>query len=223
MQQGTGVAVGTVGTAPATSSMTSPAGGMVSPEYVASQEQLFYLSEKMLAFSSDDFNIKDISGHTVFKVDAALLSIKGARALTDAFKHTILTMQHKLLGAGTWSILRGNASTNETLAVVKKPHGLGKMLSSSHQGPVVTVHFSHTMALGTHAQPDMVITGDVMGKGYTITQGSTLVAEVSRALALNTSKFKLSGKDAYAVKVAAGHDCAFVLALAVIIDELYHD
>ena len=58
--------------------------------------QLFYLSEKMLSFGKDDFNIKDISGHTVFKVDASLLSIKGARALTDATKRTILTMQHKV-------------------------------------------------------------------------------------------------------------------------------
>lgn len=58
--------------------------------------QLFYLSEKMLSFGKDDFTIKDINGHTVFKVDASLLSMKGARALTDAARHTILTMQHKV-------------------------------------------------------------------------------------------------------------------------------
>lgn len=46
---------------------------------------------------------------------------------------------------------------------------------------------------------------------------------MSRALALSTSKFKLGGKDAYAVRVLPGVDCTFILALAVIIDELFHD
>ena len=54
----------------------------------------------MLSIGKDDFNIKDMTGHTVFKVDAALLSIRGARALTDAQKHTILTMQHKVVNIG---------------------------------------------------------------------------------------------------------------------------
>ncbi|KAK9821511.1 hypothetical protein WJX74_005491 [Apatococcus lobatus] len=198
--------------------------GAHSPEYTASQEQLFYMSEKMLSFGKDDFNIKDINGHTVFKVDASLLSMKGARALTDAAKHTILTLQHKLIGSGTWEIYRGNGSTGEKIAIIKKPHGLGKMASGhQHQGPVVGVHFASHAVGGGSINPDMVVVGDVMGKGYTILQGSTMVAEVSRALAVSTSKFKLGGKDAYAVRVLPGVDCTFILALAVIVDELFHD
>lgn len=90
----------------------------------------------------------------------------------------------QLLGSGTWEIYRGNGSTGEKLAIVKKPHGLGKLASGTHhQGPVVGVHFASHKAAGGSIHPDMTIVGDVMGKGYQILQGSSMVAEVSlRAL-----------------------------------------
>lgn len=86
----------------------------------------------------------------------------------------------QLLGSGTWEIYRGNGSTGEKLAIVKKPHGLGKLASGTqHQGPVVNVHFASHKAAGGSIHPDMTIVGDVMGKGYQILQGSSMVAEVN--------------------------------------------
>ena len=47
--------------------------------------------------------------------------------------------------------------------------------------------------------------------------------QISRKLAQESSSVKLTGKDSYAVKVSPGTDHAFVLALVVIVDELFHD
>ena len=85
----------------------------------------------------------------------------------------------QLIGSGTWEIYRGNGSTGEKLAIIKKPHGLGKLVSGhQHQGPVVGVHFASHAVAGGSINPDMTVVGDVMGKGYSILQGSSMVAEV---------------------------------------------
>ncbi len=47
--------------------------------------------------------------------------------------------------------------------------------------------------------------------------------QISRKLAQESSSVKLTGKDSYAVKVSPGADHAFMLALVVIVDELFHD
>ena len=83
----------------------------------------------------------------------------------------------QIIGSGTWEIYKGNGSTDEKLAVVKKAHGIGKMTAGvQHQGPVVNVHLGCMTTLGA---PDIIVMGDVIGKGYSIIQGNSMVAEVS--------------------------------------------
>lgn len=47
--------------------------------------------------------------------------------------------------------------------------------------------------------------------------------QISRKLAQESSSVKLTGKDSYALKVSPGVDHAFMLAVVVIVDEMFHD
>ena len=47
--------------------------------------------------------------------------------------------------------------------------------------------------------------------------------QVSRTLAQESSSVKMTGKDAYALKVMPGQDAAFLVGLVTIVDELFYD
>lgn len=47
--------------------------------------------------------------------------------------------------------------------------------------------------------------------------------QISRKLPEESSKQRITGKDAYALKVHPGQDAAFSIALVLVVDELYND
>ena len=47
--------------------------------------------------------------------------------------------------------------------------------------------------------------------------------QISRQLAQESTSVKMTGKDSYALKVFPGMDCAFMVALVTIVDELFYD
>lgn len=47
--------------------------------------------------------------------------------------------------------------------------------------------------------------------------------QISRKLAHESGKQRITGKDSYALKVFPGSDAAFFIAVCLIIDELFHD
>lgn len=61
------------------------------------------------------------------------------------------------------------------------------------------------------------------GKSFSIYRGQQPVAEISRKLAYESSKQRMTGKDSYALKVFPGTDAVFMIAICLIIDELFHD
>lgn len=200
---------------------------LAGPEYCSPYEQVYFMSEKMMSFSGDDFTIKDANNNTVYTMNSSALSMKGARTLLTAGKHPVLSMSHKMLSSGTWEVYKGK-DTHNKLATIKRPSsvaskiGMGGAANQSKHNCQIFLR-SNTSHSFSNPQPDMVVSGDVMGKGYYIYQGPRIIAEISRKLAQESSSVKLTGKDSYALKVSPGVDHAFMLAVVVIVDEMFHD
>ena len=82
--------------------------------------QVFFLSEKLLSASGDDFTIKDANNPAhYYDLKSSALSMSGSRVLKDSGGNVILNMKHKLMSGKLWYINRG-ANDKDVIAEVKK-------------------------------------------------------------------------------------------------------
>ncbi|CAL5224790.1 g7533 [Coccomyxa viridis] len=100
-----------------------------------------------------------------------------------------------------------SADGKRVLAEVKK-----QLVSLTH-GAKVTV---------TGMQFPLEVKGDFRGKNFQIKHGNNVIARVTRKSLMKDIKRFFSGNDHYTLTVAPHVDSAFMVALAVVFDTMFH-
>lgn len=77
------------------------AGGAAAPivgqQYCLPQEQVFFLTEKLMSVSGDDFEVVDaLNPSHRYQLKSSSMSMSGSRQLKDSAGKTILNMKHKV-------------------------------------------------------------------------------------------------------------------------------
>jgi len=204
IQQTTGLVPGTMGA-------DHIPGIVIGQQHVAQTVRSYAVSKKKLSVSKGDWTITDQVGHSSFKVDGRVASMRDKRYLRDAAGNKILTMKKKLITMhDTWEILAGDGdkvvATCKKSSLVQFKTAMDVMLASSTTG-------KHT--------PDYQVKGDFFDRNITIFRGAEQAALVTRQITFTAA---ILDKDTFGVTIFPGVDQALVFALIVIMDEVFlHD
>jgi uncharacterized protein YxjI len=201
----------TTGLTPGTTSADHIPGVVIGHQYVAPTVRSYAVSKKKMSVSKGDWTITDQVGHSSYKVDGRVASMRDKRFLRDASGNKILTMKKKLITMhDTWEILAGDndkvVATCKKSSLVQFKTSMDVMLASSTTG-------KHT--------PDYQVKGDFFDRNLTIFKGAEQAALVTRQITFTTA---ILDKDTFGVTIFPGVDEALVFALVVIMDEVFlHD
>ena len=171
---------------------------------VRDSAQVYALQEKMLSFSGEDFEVKDISGERVMKIDGGNINLGGwvldKLAFRDAQGSKFCSVERRAIAASTCYDIY-SADGKDLLAKVER-----EWLSATPK-----YKFYYEGDLNPFA--DFEAEGSFSDRAYTFKAGMDTIARVKRAPEI------FRDVDGYTVEVAAGVDAAAILAVAVIIDE----
>ncbi|KAK3148947.1 hypothetical protein QOZ80_3AG0210800 [Eleusine coracana subsp. coracana] len=171
---------------------------------------------KTLSMSGSDFAVIDkATGALVLRVDGVLFSLRRRCVLVDADRRPVLTVQESALLLNTrWKVFRGDSTRRrDLLFTVTKPSVI-----PLHKSTRVSVFLASNDA---EQACDFRITGSYHDGACAVSLGDsdTVVARIDRRFSVVSA---LLGKNAYAVTVNPGIDYAFIVALVVILDEMYY-
>jgi uncharacterized protein YxjI len=156
-----------------------------------------YKIHQQLISIGDDFWIENQEGKRVFKVDGKALRLRKTLLFEDMNGKELCMIQQRLLAiTDTMAI---EAPNGGQLAVIKK---------------ALISPFRDRWSVNVTNGPDLDVQGDILDHEYSIKQGGTKVAEVSKKW------FSLT--DTYGVEVGAGQNDILILAIAVAIDMMAH-
>ena len=157
----------------------------------------FRMRQKLVSIG-DDYWIEDDQGDRVFKVDGKALRARKTLIFEDAHGNKLLKIQErKLRIRDTMEI---EDADGHSVATVKKA-----MITPLRERWTVDV------ANG----PDLRVKGNIVDHEYTIEDGGTTVAEVSKKW------FRVA--DTYGVEVPPGQDPVLVLAITAVLDTMVHE
>ena len=154
----------------------------------------FLVKQKIFSFG-DNFIIKDDQGNDRFIVKGKVFSLGDKLRIYDMMGRELFYIEQKLLRLlPEYTIYK----SGQAVATVKKDFSFFRP------------RFSIWSAYGNYS-----IQGDFFGMDFSITKNGRHVAQVSKRW--------LSFSDTYGVDIADDEDCAFILALVIIIDQVLHD
>lgn len=192
-----------------------PALAVVDARFCAGDEAALAVT-KTLSMSGNDFTVTDAAtGALLLRVDGVLFSLRRRCLLADAHRRPVLTVQESALVMNTrWKVYRGDStSRRDLLFTVVKPSVIQLRWSTK-----VSVFLASNDA---EQAPDFRITGSYHDGACSVSLGEsdTLIARIDRRSIVVSA---LLGKNAYSVTVNAGIDYAFIVALAVVLDEMHY-
>jgi uncharacterized protein YxjI len=154
----------------------------------------YRMREKMVSIG-DDFWIEDENGQKVYKVDGKALRVRNTLKFKDTQGNVLAQIQErKLRVKDTMEVEDANGNR---IALVKKA-----IISP------VRDRFSVQIKDG----PDLDVKGNILDHEYTIGEGRSKVAEVSKKW------FRV--RDTYGVEIAPDQDDIVILAVTVCIDQM---
>jgi uncharacterized protein YxjI len=156
----------------------------------------YQMRQKMVAIG-DDFWIENSRGERAYKVDGKALRVRQTLIFEDAHGQEICKIQERMLRIKDTMEIEGPDGQN--LATVKK-------------ALITPLRERYSVNIG--GGPDLDVQGNIVDHEYTIEEGRTKVAEVSKRW------FRL--RDTYGVEIAPGQNDALILAVTVCIDEMGH-
>ncbi|KAM0910237.1 hypothetical protein ACQ4PT_014299 [Festuca glaucescens] len=175
---------------------------------------------KTISVTGHDFTVNDAHGTAVMQVEAAVFSFLQARSLLldTASRRPVLTLQDdSYMATSRWQAYRGDSTSRRNLlfvAVKLSPLNLARtkvrvFLASNGSGERV---------------PDFVISGSYYDGACTVSakgrgDDGYAIAQITRQ---DTAGGALLGRHTYTARINPGVDQAFIIALAVILDEMYH-
>ncbi len=156
----------------------------------------YRMRQKLVAFG-DDFWIEDENGRRAFKVDGKMLRVRDTLFFEDTQGRELCKIQEKLLRVKDTKIVEG--PNGEHMATVKKA-----LISPLRDRWVVKIGDG----------PDLQVQGNVLHHQYTIGEGRSKVAEVSKKW------FRIA--DSYGVQIEPGQNDILILAVTVAVDMMAH-
>jgi uncharacterized protein YxjI len=156
----------------------------------------YKMREKLVAFGND-FWIENESGQRAFKVDGKMLRVRDTLFFEDLTGRELCKIQERVLTIRDTMTIQG--PNNETLATVKK-------------AMITPLRDRWTVKVGNG--PDLQVQGNILDHQYTIGEGRTKVAEVSKRW------FRLA--DTYGVQIEPSQNDVVILAVTVVVDMMAH-
>lgn len=156
-----------------------------------------YKIRQNLISIGDDFWIENAEGKKTFKVDGKVLKIRKTLVFEDAQGKKLAQIQQRLLAIRDTMVV-DDAEGNEIAKIQK----------------ALISPFVDRWSVKVKTGEDLAVTGSILDHEYTIKQGRTAVASVSKKW--------FSFTDTYGVQVEAGQNDVLILAVAVAIDMMAH-
>jgi len=156
----------------------------------------YRMRERLISFGND-FWIENDGGTRVFKVDGKMLRVRDTLFFEDTSGRQLCRIRQRLLRVRDTMEIEGE--NGQQLAVVKK-------------ALISPLRDRWTVKVGDG--PDLQIQGNVLHHQYTIGEGRSKVAEVSKRW------FRVA--DTYGVQIEPGQNDILILAATVAIDMMAH-
>jgi uncharacterized protein YxjI len=157
----------------------------------------YQMRQKMFALGQD-FYIENQQGQKVYKVDGKVLRVRDTLYFKDPKGNVLCKLQQKVARIKESMEIEG--SDGQRLAMVKK-------------AIITPLRDRWIVKIGDG--PDLDVQGNILDHEYSIEEGRTKVAEVSKKW------FRL--RDTYGVEVAPGQNDVLILAATVAIDMMAHE
>ena len=156
----------------------------------------YQMRQKLVAFG-DDFWIQNDQGQKVFKVDGKVLRVRDTLKFKDLRGNVLCQIQERMVRIKDTMEVEG--PNGESLAMVKK-------------ALITPLRDRWVAKIGNG--PDLDVQGNILDHEYTISEGRTKVAEISKKW------FRV--RDTYGVEVAPGQNDIIILAITVAVDMMAH-
>lgn len=159
------------------------------------QMRRYQMRERAIAIG-DDFWVEDDQGHRAFKVDGKALRIRSTFVLTDAQGAEVARIRERVM------------TIRDTMGI-EMPGGQKATVRKRLLG------IRDRFTIDVEGGPNLSAKGNFVDHEYEIELDGRTVGRISRKW------FRI--RDTYGVEVAEGADPAFMIAIAVCIDEMAHD
>jgi uncharacterized protein YxjI len=146
----------------------------------------------------DDYWIENGQGERVFKVNGKALRVRKTLIFEDSYGNELLKIQERM--ARVRDTMEIEDAGGHTVATVK-------------QALITPLRDRWTVKVAD--SPDLDVKGNILDHEYTIEDGRTAVAQVSKKW------FRVA--DTYGVEVAPGQDPALMLAITAVLDQMAHE
>jgi len=156
-----------------------------------------YRVRQKLFSIGDDYWIEDDHGERVFKVDGKAMRVRKTLIFEDAHGSELLKIQERML------------RLRDTMEIEDRD---GHSVATVTKAMITPLRERWTARVANG--PDLDVQGNILDHEYTIDDGQSRVAEVSKKW------FRVA--DTYGVEVAPGQDPALLLAIAVVLDTMSH-
>jgi uncharacterized protein YxjI len=157
-----------------------------------------YQMRQKLVSIGDDYWIEDDHGERAYKVDGKALRMRKTLILEDSHGDELLKIQERMLRLRDTMEIEDR--DGHTVATVKK---------------AMITPLRERWAVKVVDGPDLEVKGNILDHEYTIEDGRTTVAEVSKKW------FRLA--DTYGVEVAPGQSPPLLLAITAVVDTMAHE
>ena len=157
-----------------------------------------YRMRQRLVSIGDDYWIENDQGERVFKVDGKALRVRQTLIFEDSNGRELLKIQERV--ARVRDTMEIEDQDGHTVATVKK---------------ALITPLRDRWTVDVAGGPDLDVKGNIVDHEYTIEDGRSTVAEVSK------KGFRIA--DTYGVEVAPGQDPALMLAVTAVLDQMAHE
>ena len=156
-----------------------------------------YRMRQKLVSIGDDYWIENDQGERVYKVDGKALRVRQTLIFEDARGAELVKIQERMLRA------------RDTMEIEDRD---GRRVAMVKKAMITPVRERWTVKVADG--PDLEVQGNILDHEYTIEDGRTKVAEVSKKW------FRVA--DTYGVEVAPGLDPVVILAVTAVLDTMAH-
>jgi len=156
----------------------------------------YQMRQRMLSIG-DDYIIENERGEHVFKLDGKALRVRKTILFEDMDGHELCKIQERMLHIRDSMEIEGPD---------------GKRLAMVHKAMITPLR--ERWAVKVADGRDLEVKGNILDHEYTIEDGRTKAAEVSKKW------FRVA--DTYGVEVAPGQDPVVILAVTAVLDTMVH-
>jgi uncharacterized protein YxjI len=157
-----------------------------------------YRMRQKLVSIGDDYWIENDQGERVFKVDGKALRVRKTLIFEDSHGSELLKIQERV--ARVRDTMEIEDRDGRTVATVKK---------------ALITPLRDRWSVNVADGPDLEVKGNILDHEYTIEDGRSTVAEVSKKW------FRVA--DTYGVEIAPGQSPVLMLAVTAVLDQMAHE